>query len=116
MDMELCQVFYCQPFPSKHRTPKPVIFFWKLNKCQPAVAMFTVTKIYKSLACRHPISNTPTLWKLNWNLVAPRSNLGMNPHISGPSVLSLREWADMDYISVVTDACAGVQNVSHETE
>src|SRR5882724_11380360 len=99
MDIELCQVFYCQPSPSKHHTPKPVIFFWRLNKCQPVVAMFTPKKFYKPLACRHP-----------------RSNLGVNPHISGPSVLSFRERADMDYIGVVTDACTGGKNGSHETE
>jgi len=46
----------------------------------------------------------------------PRSNIGINPHISGPSVLSLSERADMDYVGVATDACAGGQNVSHETE
>src|SRR5882724_2792362 len=92
MDIELCQVFYCQPSPSKHCTPKPVIFFWRLDKCQLVVAMFTAKKFYKPLACRHPRSN------------------------SGPSVLSLRERGDMDYISVVTDACTGGQNVSHETE
>src|SRR5882724_4908339 len=62
MDIELCQVFYCQPSPSKHCTPKPGIFFWRLNKCQPVVAMFTAKKFYKPLACRHPRSNTPTLW------------------------------------------------------
>ena len=48
--------------------------------------------------------------------MVPRYNLGVNPHISGPSVLSLRERADMDYIGVATDACTGGQNVSHETE
>jgi len=31
-------------------------------------------------------------------------------------VLSLRERADMDYVGVATDACAGGKNVSHETE
>src|SRR5882724_11845775 len=116
MDIELCQVFYCQPYPSKHRTPKPVIFFWRLNKCQPVVAMLTAKKFYKTLACRHPRSNTPKLWTLNWKLVAPRSNLGMNPHTPGPSVLSFRARADMDYIGVVTDACTGGQNVLHENE
>jgi len=40
----------------------------------------------------------------------------MNPYISGPSVLSLRGRADMDYVSVVTGACTGGKNVLHETE
>jgi len=109
-------VIYCQPSPSKHHTPNPVVFFWWWAKCQPVIAMFTGKKLCKCLALRHPRPNAPTRWTLNWKLVAPRSNLGMNPHISGPSVLSLRERADMDYVSVATDACAGGQNVSHETE
>src|SRR5882724_6707154 len=78
--------------------------------------MFTAKKIYKPLACRHPRSNTPTLWTLNWKLVVQRSNLGTNPHMSGPSVLSLRERADTDYISVVTDTFTGGKNDSHETQ
>jgi len=48
--------------------------------------------------------------------MAPRSNPGMNPHISNHSVLSLRERANMDYIGVATDDCTGGQNVSHEAE
>src|SRR5882672_4925820 len=76
----LFQVFYCQPSPSKHCTPKPVVSLWRQ-------------------ACRHP-----------------RSNLGVNPCISGPSVPSLGERADMDYVSVATDACCGGKGVSHEPE
>jgi len=116
IELTLCQVLYCQPSPSKHLTPKPVVFLWRWAKYQPVVAMFTVKKVSKRLACRQPRSNVPTLWTLHWKSVAPRSNFGVNPHISGPSVLSLRVRADMDYIGVPTDACCGGQGVSHETE
>jgi len=112
----LFQVFYCQPSPSKHHTPKPVVSLWRRAKCQLVIAMFTAKKLCKWQACRHPRSNVPTLWTLNWKLVAPRSNLGVNPHISGPSVPSLGERADMDYVSVATDACCGGKGVSHEPE
>src|SRR5882672_7977936 len=95
----LFQVFYCQPSPSKHHTPKPVVSLWRWAKCQLVIAMFTGKKLCKWQACRHP-----------------RSNLGVNPHISGPSVPSLGERADMDYVSVVTDACCGGKGVSHEPE
>ena len=44
--------------------------------------MLTAKKIYKPLACR-----------------LPRSDLGVDPHISGPCVLSLRKRGDMDYVS-----------------
>src|SRR5882672_7067296 len=112
----LFQVFYCQPSPSKHCTPKPVVSLWRRAKCQLVIAMFTGKKLCKQQACRHRRSNVPTLWTLNWKLVAPRSNLGMKPHISGPSVLSLRERADMDYVSVARDGCCRGQDVSHESE
>src|SRR5882672_6747517 len=95
----LFQVFYCQPSPSKHCTPKPVVSLWRRAKCQLAIAMFTGKKLCKRQAYRHP-----------------RSNLGMNPCISGPSVPSLGERADMDYVSVATDACCGGKGVSHEPE
>ena len=109
-------MIYCQPSPSKHCTPKLAVFFWWWAKCHPVVAMLTAKKIYKPLTCRLPRSNMPTLWTLNWKLVAPRSNLGMNPCISGPLVPSLGERADMDYVSVATDACCGGKGVSHEPE
>jgi len=109
-------VIYCQPSPSKDCTPKLAVFFWRWAKCHLVVAMLTAKKIYKPLACRLPRSDAPTLWTLDWKLVAPRSNLGMNPHISGPSVLSLRERADMDYVGVARDGCCCGQDVSHESE
>jgi len=109
-------VIYCQPSPSKHCTPKLAVFFWQWAKCHPVVAMLTAKKIYKPLACRLPRSNAQTRWTLNWQLVTPRSDLGVDPHISGPSVLSLRKRADMDYVGVARDGCCSGQNVSHETE
>jgi len=48
--------------------------------------------------------------------VTPRSDLGVDPHISGPSVLVLRERADMDYVSVARDGCCSGQSMLHESE
>jgi len=78
--------------------------------------MFAGKKLSKWLAGRHPRSNAPTFWTLDWKLVAPRSNIGMNPHISCPSVLSLRERVDMDYVGVATDGCCGGQCDFQEPE
>src|SRR5882724_4210602 len=114
MYIELCQVIYCQPFPSKHCTPKPVVLFWWQANFQPVSAMFTGKKISTRLVCRHPRSNAPTLWTLNRKLVAPRSNLGVDPHISGPSVISFWMREDMHYVSVVTDGYCSGQNFLHE--
>jgi hypothetical protein len=47
--------------------------------------------------------------------MSPRSDLGVDPHISGPFVISPRERADMDYVSVATYCCSG-KNVLHATE
>src|SRR5882672_6878187 len=95
----LFQVFYCQPSPSKHRTPKPVVSLWRRAKCQLVIAMFTGKKLCKWQDCRHPRSNVPTLWTLNWKLVAPRYNLGVNPCISGLSgrgqIWTMSVWRQM---------------------
>src|SRR5882724_10869705 len=105
----LFQVIYCQPSPSKHCTPKLAVFFWHWAKCHPVVAMLTAKKIYKPLACRLPRSNAQTLWTLNWQLVTPRSDLGVDPHISGPCVLSCHDlFPELSHIVIPTSSPLGL--------
>src|SRR5882724_4830975 len=120
----LFQVIYCQPSPSKHCTPKLAVFFWWWAKCHLVVAMLTAKKIYKPLACRLPRSNAQTLWTLNWRLVTPRSDLGVDLHISGPvcfpsgrgEIWTMSVWWEM--VAVVGRMChmkLGTLNFSTNT-
>jgi len=78
--------------------------------------MLTAKKYNKPLACGLPRSNAQTLWTLNWQLVTPRSDLGVDPHISGSLCAFPSEEGNMDYVGVARDVCCSGQNVSHETE
>ncbi len=58
----------------------------------------------------------PTLRALNGQLMAPRPDLGVDPHVASAFRPSLRQKADVDNVCVAADGrCCG-QDVSHAVE